>query len=212
MMGCLTLPFRLLGIVLVLLVLAAGWLYRDRIVSGVRGLARSDQPAAVGAPTAESLRSARTKVAALARAGTDSVVLDPAEAASLVAAGLDPVVRARLDSLTVRLGPGRIAVAGLVDTGRLPADLVGPFGVALRDRERIVAGGTLAIAGPGRAAWTIDQFELRGFPFPRDVVPRIVERALGEEAEGSVTVRVPEAVTAVRIEPRSVILYRERRP
>lgn len=212
MIGCLTLPFRLLAFVLVLLVLAAGWLYRDRIVSEVRELAGVDEPAAIVAPTAESLRSGRAKVTTLARAGVDSVVLDPAEAASLVAAGLDPLVRARLDSLTVRLGPGRLAVAGLVETGRLPADLVGPLGVALRDRERIVAGGPLAIAAPGRAAWTIDQFELRGFPFPRDVVPRIVERALGEEAGGAVTVRVPEAVTAVRIEPRGVILYRERRP
>jgi hypothetical protein len=212
MIGCLTLPFRLLGLALIVLVLVGAWLYRDRIVAAVRDVGSQAPPALVGRPGADPLRSARTKVAALERTGTDSVVLDADEAASLVAAGLDPVVSARLDSLTVRLGVGRIAVSGLVETGRLPADLVGPLSIALRDRERITAGGPLTMAEPGRAAWTIDEFQLRNLPFPRDVVPRIVERALGDETDGALSVRVPAAVRAVRVEPQGVILFRDRRP
>jgi hypothetical protein len=212
MIGCLTLPFRLLGLALMVLLLVGAWLYRDRIVAAVRDVGSQAPPALVGQPGADPLRSARTKVAALERTGTDSVVLDADEAASLVAAGLDPVVSARLDSLTVRLGVGRIAVSGLVETGRLPADLVGPLSIALRDRERITAGGPLTMAEPGRAAWTIDEFQLRNLPFPRDVVPRIVERALGDETDGALSVRVPAAVRAVRVEPQGVILFRDRRP
>ena len=212
MIGCLTLPFRLLGLALVVLLLVGVWLYRDRIVGAVRSAAGQAPPAVTGRPGPESLRSARAQVAGLERAGTDSVVLNADEAASLVAAGLDPIVGSRLDSLTVRLGAGRIAVSGLVETGRLPADLVGPLAIALRDRERITAGGPLTMAEPGQAAWVIDEFELRNLPFPRDVVPRIVERALGDDAAGALTVRVPAAVRAVRVEPQGVILFRDRRP
>lgn len=212
MIGCLTLPFRLLGLALVVLLFVGAWLYRDRILTAVRSAGSPEPPALTGHPGPESLRSARATVAELERAGTDSVVLDADEAASLVAAGLDPMVGARLDSLTVRLGTGRIAVSGLVETGRLPADLVGPLSIALRDRERITAGGPLTMAEPGQAAWTIDEFQLRNLPFPRDVVPRIVERALGEEAGGVLTVRMPAAVRALRVEPQGVILFRDRRP
>ena len=210
MIGCLTLPFRLLGLALVVLLFVGAWLYRDRIVAAVRSAGSQAPPALTGRPGPGSLRSARATVAELA--GSDSVVLNADEAASLVAAGLDPIVGARLDSLTVRLGAGRIAVSGLVETGRLPADLVGPLSIALRDRERITAGGPLTMAEPGQATWTIDEFQLRNLPFPRDVVPRVVERALGEEAGGALTVRVPAAVRALRVEPQGVILFRDRRP
>jgi hypothetical protein len=213
MIGCLTLPFRLLGVAIIVLALVGGWLYRDRIVAEVGRLAGgAEAPAAVGHPTDAALRTARAKVARLERGAADSVVLDAGEAASLVGAGLDPIVRDRIDSLEVRLGGGRIAVGGMVETGRLPVDLVGPLAGVLRDRERIIAGGPLGVAEPGRGRWVIDQFQLRDFPFPRDVVPRIVERALGDEAGGAVSVRLPAAVRDIRVEPQHVILYGGARP
>ena len=212
MIGCLTLPLRLLGLLLILLVVAGGWLYRDRIVEEVRGLTRPAAPAATGVPTSSDLREARAKVASLGPAGADSVVLGPNEAASLVAAGLDPVLRERLDSLEVRLGSGRIAVSGVVATGRLPAGLVGPLSVVLRDRERVTVGGPLAVAAPEQAAWAIDELALRGVPLPRDAVPDLLQRALGGGADGAVSVRIPAAVRALRIEPQRVILFRDTRP
>lgn len=212
MIGCLTLPFRLLGIAAVILVLVGGWLYRDRIVAEVRRIGTAEQPSAVGRPGADALASARDRVAGLTRGGADSVVLTPAEAASLLGAGLDPLVRNRLDSLEVRLGAGWVAASGVVETGRLPADLVGPLSIALRDHERVTVGGPLRVVEPGRAEWAIDRFELRDLPFPRDVVPHIVTRALGEGARGALAVRIPETIEAIRIEPQGVILYRDARP
>lgn len=213
MIGCLTLPFRLLGVAIIVLALVGGWLYRDRIVAEVeRAFEGAPAEAAVGRPAAGALRTARAKLTRLERGGADSVVLDADESASLVSSGLDPLVRDRLDSLEVRLGEGRIAIGGLVETGRLPVDLVGPLAGVLRDRERIVAGGPLSVAEPGRGRWVIDQFQLRDFPFPRDVVPRIVERALGKEAGGAIAVRLPAAVRRLRVEPQHVILYRDARP
>lgn len=212
MIGCLTLPFRLLGLLLAVLLVAGAWLYRDRIVDGLGRLGGSDAPSAAAESSPAALRTAREKVAGLDRAGTDSVVLDAAEAASLMRAGLDPMIREQLDSFTVELGSGRLAVSALVETGRLPSDLVGPLSIALRDRERVTIGGTLAVAERERAIWTIDRFEVRRFPLPRDLVPGLVDRALGREAGGAVTVRIPREVRAVRVEPQHVILYSDLRP
>jgi hypothetical protein len=212
MIGCLTLPFRLLGLALIVLLVAAGWLYRDRIVDEVGRLSRSEQPAAAGEPSEAALRSARAKLGAIGRSAGDSVVLDAAESASLLVAGLEPALRERLDSLTVRLGRGRISVSGLVEIGRLPADVVGPLSMVLRDRERVTIGGPLAFAGPEQARWSIDQLEVRGVPVPSDLVQRVLRRAFGDDADASVVVRVPSAVQAVRIEPQQIILYRSPRP
>src|SRR5690606_34503950 len=162
------------GLVLAILLLAAAWLYRDRIVSEVGRRAGSSPPAATGQPADVALRSARGKIAALARGAGDSVVLDAPEAASLVVAGLDPAVRGRLDSLTVQLGRGRIALSGLIEIGKLPADAVGPMTIVLRDRERVTIGGPLALTRPERAEWAIDELAVRGVPLPRDFVERAV--------------------------------------
>ena len=211
-MGCLLLPFRLLALALVVLALVGVWLYRDRIVHEVRTFAGYEHPGDTGQPSAGALRTARAKLATLSRGTADSVVLDAAEAASLMRTGLDPALRERLDSLSVRLGRGDIAVSGVVRTGRLPADLVGPLAFALRERERVTLGGPLQIVRPGAARWTIDELALRSVPLPRDAVPGLMRRALGDEANGSVGISVPEPVRHIRIEPRSVILYREARP
>ena len=80
-MGCLTLPFRLLGCLVMIGLLVLGWFYRDELAGAARGLydRASGRPAAVrelpGRPSAAELRSAERKIAALTAGRADSVVL-----------------------------------------------------------------------------------------------------------------------------------------
>lgn len=211
MIGCLSLLFRLTGFAIILLALAGAWLYRDRIVDEAERLAGRSEPMSTGVPSADALAAARRQVAALRERGPDSIVLGPDESAALISAGLPGPVREHLDSLTVGFGSERIELSGLVRTGRLPADLVGPLSMVLREQERISAGGTLSSAR-GSARVMLDRFAIRSVPLPRDAVPRLVTRALGEESDGSIAVQLPPAVSAVRVRPQGVILYRDRRP
>ncbi|HYC32954.1 MAG TPA: hypothetical protein VEB59_11750, partial [Gemmatimonadales bacterium] len=158
MMGCLTAPFKLVGCLGLVVVLALGWLYRDRLVREGRRLL-DGTPATLaestGRPGLRALRSARAKVDSLNGWRADSVMLSPAEAASLVGSGLDPTLRKQLDSLQVRLLDGEIALTARLRTARLPQEAVGPLAVALREREPIEATGTLRVVTPGQGEWRV---------------------------------------------------------
>ena len=216
-MGCLTLPFRMLGCLVVILFVVLGWIYRDELTDRARQLydrARG-RPAVVseapGRASAEQLRSAERKVSALAAGRADSVVLTADEAASLVRNGLDAEVRSQLDSIGVRLLEGRVGVSALIRTARLPKELIGPVALALKEREPIEAEGPLVVAAPGRGEWEIDRFRFRDFPIPRNAVPKLLGRAMGDTAAArAVPVRLPRAVSSLRVRPGGLTLYRAR--
>ena len=91
-MGCLTAPFKVLGCLGVLAALLVGWLYRDRVVrEGRQILGRLETPLARRLPAASaggrapaSLAAAHAKIDSLNGWRADSVVLTPAEVASLM--------------------------------------------------------------------------------------------------------------------------------
>lgn len=206
-MGCITWPFKLLIVLLIIAAAAGAWLYRDRIVALTRNPANAPVVHEVGRPTEKGLRGARLRVDSLRRNRADSVTLSAGEMASLLGAGLERSVRGRLDSLRVELGQGTVQVSAVLDTRRLPRELVGPFGIALRDHEPIVAGGPVRMTGPGTAEWEVRQFQIRNFPFPRDVVPKLVEKALGDSSRRALPVTLPSGVSGLRIRPEGVTLY-----
>jgi hypothetical protein len=126
-MGCLLAPFRALGCLVIVAGVAAGWLYRDRVLEEFLRLTgrRADDTAAVGRPGTRALAAARARTDSVARSTADSIVLSPSEMASLIGAGLSPVVRDQLDSLTVRLLDGRVEVGARIASGRMPRELLG---------------------------------------------------------------------------------------
>jgi hypothetical protein len=213
-MGCLFAPFRALGCLVIIAAVAGAWLYRDRIME-IGGRVLRGEPApdvASGRPGTRALAAARARADSLTRGRADSVVLSAAETASLIGAGLAPMVRSQLDSLEVSLHPDRIELGAVLATGRLPRNVVGPFGIALRERERVRASGGLAVLKPGAGEWTIDRIEVRGVPLPSDAVPVLLERVFGEPGRRSVTVMLPRGVGAVRVGSAGLVLYpRERR-
>lgn len=208
MRGCLTLPFRLLGCLGLILLLVAGYLYRDRVIQFAQDLARG-KPASsevVGRPTEGGARRALDKVDSLNAWRADSVVLTAAEMASLLGAGLDPAFRNQVDSLGVTLGEGRIGIEASLLTERIPRSVLGPLGSMVDAREHLSASGTVALVEPGRAVWIVDRLSLGSFPFPRDLIPRLLERAMGSHSS-EVPFAVPHGLRAVRIRPTGVSLF-----
>ncbi len=215
-MGCLTAPFKLLFFIVFLLLIAAGWLYRDRLGDIGRAAwreATGKTPTAEvsGEPSAEGLAAAKRKVGLLAAGRADSVVLTPGETASLLRNGLDRYAGEFFDSMGVRLLDGRIAMRAVIRTGRLPAELLGPFASAVRDREPIRAEGNIRVVGPERGAWDVDRMQFRDIPLPRDAIPKLLGRAMGDSASRAVPIRLPRGVADVRVRTGGVTLYGTRR-
>ena len=206
-MGCLSAPFRLL-LLLVLVAAAVGaWFYRDQVADYIRSRDYGHPAATVsGTPGAHALAAARAKLAALSRGRADSVVLDADEMASLVRESLDADVRSQLDSLRVRLSDGRMGFTAELRTARLPHELLGPLALAVRPREPIEAEGPLRIARPGTAEWALDRLKLRDFPLPREVIPKLIARAFGDSTRHSLLLTLPVGVSDIHVRARGVTL------
>ena len=208
-MGCLLAPFRALGCLVIIVGVAGAWLYRDRVLEIGGRLLRGQAapPAEYGRPGSRALSTAKARADSVARGRADSVVLSANETASLIGAGLAPVVRSQLDSLQVTLRDARIELGASLATGRLPRNVVGPLGIALRDREPVRASGPLAVIKPGVGEWTIDRLDVRGVPLPADAVPALLERLFAEPGRRSVELTLPPGVGEVRVSPAGLVLY-----
>ena len=130
----------------------------------------------------------------------------------MIGVGLDPSVRSQLDSLEVQLLDGSIGVSALLATARLPRELIGPLAVALRPKERIEAAGPLQVVAPRQAEWAVRSFRIRDFPIPRDAVPKLVSRALGDSTRRTVPIRIPAGIREIRIRPSGATLVGAPRP
>lgn len=209
-MGCLTAPFKLLGCLALLVSLVVAWVYRDqlehvarRMLEAVRGAA----PTSMGRPGTRALESARAKVDSLNGWRADSVVLTPAEFASLVGNGMDRELRGQLDSLQVELLEGEIRVSGRLHTTALSPELIGPLAGALGPTEPVDAAGPLRVTGPGAGEWRVRSFRIGDLPVPEEMVPGLVGQALGDPRRTAVPVKVPDGVRAIRVRPGGATLY-----
>ena len=210
MMGCLTAPFKLLGCLGLIVALALGYIYRDgleqegrRLVERIRGVV----PPSSGRPGVSSLESARAKVDSLNGWRADSVVLTASEFASLVGSGMDPELRSQLDSLQVELLEGEIQVSARLRTERLPRELLGPLGGALRPTEPVRAAGPVRVTRAGAGEWSVRSFRIGDFPVPDEMVPGLVGFALGDPKLKTVPVKVPAGIRAIRVRPDGATLY-----
>jgi hypothetical protein len=150
--------------------------------------------------------TAHAKIDSLNGWRADSVVLSASEVASMIGSGLDPSLRSQLDSLQVELQDGSITVKARLATARLPKELVGPLSMALKPTEPIQAAGPLTVVGPRRAEWALRSFSIRGFPLPRDAVPQLVSKALGDPSRKTVPVRIPAGIREIRLRPTGATL------
>lgn len=212
-MSAWTLPFRLLGIVVLALLATGAWLFRNEIARAVKpGVAEVREALGAGAgtgiPDPKALARARDKVDSMHGWNADSVMLSASELASLLVAGLPREVSERLDSVSVQLGEGRLIVSARLETTQIPAEALGPLAGALQPWERVSAEGAVVATEPGRAEWRVESLSLRGFTLPTEASRRLVEYSLPGARKGAVVFGLPKGVTGLRIRPQAVVLYR----
>ncbi len=208
-----TLAFRLLGLLLLAALVSGTWLFRHQLLRAVRpGVARVGGSLGIGVgdgrASPEALLRGRDKVDSLHGWGTDSVVLDAGEMASLIAAGLPQEMRSRLDSIEVTLGEGQVTLSARLETTRIPSEVLGPLAGALEPWEPVSASGPVVALGPGKVGWQVAGLTLRGFTMSPLTTRRLLEQALPRATNGVLPVQLPRGVQSLRVRPGGVALYR----
>lgn len=208
MTGCITFPLRVLVSLLLIAGLAAGWLFRDELLRfGRQQLGMAEPPSPVGAPAPARLESARARMDSLVHAQADSVILTPAEVASLVGDQLARSPAGPPDSLTVELGDREVTIRARVATAPIPEPIRDVLGSALGERETVEIGGVLGLRRQGEGEFEVRRVRVKGFPVPRDLVNRLIGRYL-PQVDGTVAVfAVPAGITGIRVGPGGAILY-----
>jgi hypothetical protein len=205
MRGCLSLPFRLLALALLVLGGFVAWSYREEILRRVHEwTAPGAERNSVGHGDAALAPAARRKLESLG-GPRDTVLLSAGELANLVAAGAAAVLPHALDSIELRLGHDDIEVRARVDTRDVPLAF-GPLSGVIRDHEPIEAGGRLVYRRSGLAEWEITRARVRRFPLPREVLSRLLAR-VGSTTESVVPVPLPASIGGLRVSPSGVVLY-----
>lgn len=207
MRGCLSLPIRLLGLALLALAGYLAWTYRREIRRQIHEwTAERGSPEATGAAGAADARTILRRVDSLRRAGADSVVLSPAELASLAEGLAAQMVPGAVDSVTIRLGQDDIEIRARVDTRKVPISF-GPISGILRDHEYVEAGGRLVFRRIGRAELEVERVRVRGLPVPRNLIDGMIQQFRGEAAGRVIPLSLSREVTGFRVEPGGLTVY-----
>lgn len=192
-----------------ILLLAAGWLYRDELTRWGRGIV--DPMSAVrrvGTPSASAFDQATAKIASLETTEADSVLLSASEFASLVVADGNLLGVAGIDSVSVELGDRTIRVRTMLATDRLPERLRARLPSAVEPYEEVILKGEVVPARPGVGEWRFQQVLVRGLPLPADLVARVVGEVTGRQRDGRLEIVLPAGVAGFRVRPEGVAIYR----
>ncbi|MHB1327775.1 MAG: hypothetical protein ACYC2K_06185 [Gemmatimonadales bacterium] len=206
MLGCLSLPARLLGTALVIGAGYLAWQNQDTIRRWIhRATAETPRPVDTVAPEARKVRIV-AQFDSLAARRLDSVMLSEADVEALVAAELTRQARGYADSLRIEFGNGTAAVRAQVDADRLPPGALGALSEWIKGRQTVEVRGALGLLRLGSAEWRIEQVLVRGVPLPK----ALWEKYLGVLVAGagsSLVFPVDEWITGLRVVPSSLTVY-----
>ena len=209
MRGCLSLPFRLLALGLLIAAVIVGWSHREEIrrrIHAWSGPRQGGPGEGWGDPGRGS--EVRARISGLG-AGRDSVMLTPPDLASLIAAEAARSAPGIADSVMVRLDRDDAEVRAWIATGSLR---LGPAAPVLREREWVEAGGRITYRRPGVAEWEIERARVRGIPVPRSAVQALLRQVSGggSGADAVIEIPLPAPVTGLRAGPAGLVLYGSR--
>lgn len=200
---------RLVLAIVLLLLLAAGWLYREELTRWTRQrLNPATEARRVGHPSAPALTSATRKADSLLRFRPDSILLSPDELAAIVAAGARFLPAGALDSISVEPGNRTIRVRTLVRTSRLPKRLLDLIPVTPDSLEEVIATGTLTPVRSGVAELALTRVLVRGLPVPSAIVSRMIGRITGRADDGRLEILMPQSISGFRVRSSGVTIYR----
>ena len=209
-MGCI----GRLGCLIVLVVLAAvAWLYRDRWLHLV-GDGRTGRDSAIVASregvweplTPQGGERARRALAQLEQPnGPASVTVAVPDLAAYVYQELARQLPPSADSVEAMAKGDRLYLRASVRIQELGAkEMLGPLGAMLGDRERLEIGGNLRVVSPGLGELTVRELRVGQLPIPPGLIPRIVRQISRRDrpagiSDAGLPLRLPPHISDVRV-------------
>ena len=188
---------------LVVVLVGAGWFFRDRIP----GLGGGREPVAEVSP--EAAEQAEAKLAQLQQG--EEVRLTESELTSLLRYRLQDRIPGDVQAPEVRLNGDTVALSGRFPTDRLPPSMdMGAARDFLPDTADVEVRGRLRSLGGGRAAVRVDVVTFARVPVPEQFYPDALSR-LGRRDEPGLEpteypIRLPAGVGRARVEGGELVL------
>ncbi|HEX2168094.1 MAG TPA: hypothetical protein VHG09_12750 [Longimicrobiales bacterium] len=205
-MGCLR---RAIALLMVLLLLAGAWMFRDRIRTAWNDWRGTEEE--VLEPSAELAAGAEARLDSL-RAGTaTSVSLSAIELESLLLHTYRGVLPAFLDSPQVSLDGDQLQLRARVPIDKLPrVDGFGEAAAFLPDTTELAVSGKLIPLDSGRIGFGIDDVSAARVPLPERFIAGALTR-LGRRDEAglpddAIAVPLPAGAAAAYIRGDSLVL------
>jgi hypothetical protein len=219
--GCL----RNLGCLVLVLVLAAlAYLYRDRWLPLLPHRESAAPPPSATAPagaggwealTPAGATRARDAVQSLSkRSGPVYVNVSAGDLASYIMSELARQLPPSLDTVQASVRDNRIYLRSSVRLSDLGGSkALGPLSGLLGEREEMQIGGNIVVVRPGLAEFRIEQIKLRDFPVPRGAIPRLVAQIRRDSVPAGVSAdalpfQIPPYIGDVRVNQGRITIYK----
>ena len=192
------------GLVLLLALLGAGWLFRDDIL---RLVGRGREPVEV---SPEAAAIAREKIDRLRTEG-DTARLSSVEMSSLLRYSGPAWLAARVHEPSVEFSSDTARVSGTIATSELPSHPeLDRVRVLLPDSSRVEIAGVLQPLPSGRIALEIGVVTFAGIPIPARYYPDVLQRFGRTDEPGlaptAIAVTLPAGVGGARVEGGYLVL------
>jgi hypothetical protein len=204
--GCLR---RVVVLLLVLLLIAGAWLFRDRLRTAWHEWRGTEQE--MEAPSAALAQGAELKLAALRDGSAASVSLSAVELESLLLHSYQGVLPAFLDSPQVRLDGDQIRLRARVPIDNLPrVEGLSQAAAFLPDTTDLEVAGTLLPLDSGRVAFGVDEVTASRVPLPDRFISGALTRMGRRDEPGlppdAIGVRLPRGAASAYIRRDSLVL------
>lgn len=200
---------RVVALLVLVVVLGLGWLYRSEVVRYARGVVDPMSVARrTGTPSASAYDSAEAKLKLLQQSKPDSVLLGPSELASLLALRKNLPGGNAIDSISVELGDRSIRLRALIDGNALPDRVKRMVPGGVHREEEVIVNGPMNPVRPGVAEWRLTSVIVRGLPLPGELVGKVIARVTGHDSDGRIVFKLPNGISGFRIRPEGVAIYR----
>jgi hypothetical protein len=192
---------RVVTLVILLVVVAAAFLFRDRLRTAWQDLRGTGQDGQVASP--ELADGAERKLEALREGSSSQAVLSAVELESLLMFRYQGVLPGFLGAPGIELDGERLRLRARVPVDMLPdVEGLGAAAAFLPDTTELTVTGRLLPLQPGRAAFAVDDVSAQRFPLPRRLVPGALQR-LGRRDEPG----LPPDAMALPLPPGAASAY-----
>jgi hypothetical protein len=204
--GCLR---RLIATLVLLVIVAAAFIYRDRILIAWQDL-RGTRTQQVQ-PSPELAAIAEAKLDGLRDGEATQATLSAVELESLLQYRYQGAIPAFLGRPGIELQGDRLRLRARVPVDMLPnVEGLGEAAAFLPDTTELSVAGRLLPLGQGRVAFAIEDVSAQRFPLPRRLVPRALERLGRTDEPGlppeAMALPLPPGIGAAYIRRDSLVL------